>query len=203
MSTYRSSTTQLSPMLADTIGTLEGQQDALLAATCPLSSATADYLNTAIAIPEVETRLHLASLVSTSLTGLGYALERVDGSRTTAFEARPANQPDRAHEVLLVVLDDDGRFETDHLGLADGTCNDIQRGFINAMEVQGALFEEDVNVQHHDPRGGSPITIARRRDSENLARGAALEGDSRGSFTKTLYPAPIATTGRVTEGGRR
>jgi len=203
MSTYRSSTIRLTPSLDSTIGTLEGQQDALLAASCPLSAAAAEHLGAAIATPEVETRLRFADLTGDALGSLGYAFERVDGLRTTAFEARPANQPDRAHEVLLVVLDDDGKWETDHVGLVGETCNTIQRELVDEMELRGGSFDEDVNVQHHDPRGGSPVAIARAHDRTSLARGAVLAGDAGGSFTKSLYATTRATKDRALEGGRR
>ena len=160
-------------------------------------------MSTAIGIPEIETRLHFASLTSDTLTSLGYAFERVDGISTTAFAAYPANQPDRAHEVLLVTMTDDQKFETDHLGLTDGACNDVQLEFIEAMKQRGVLFADEVNVQHHDPHGGTPAAIARRHDATSLARGAVLAADSNGGFTKTLYTAPSAAKSRAVEGGQR
>lgn len=202
MSTYRSSTTRLTPSQETTIGTFEAQQDALLAASCPLSSAAAEHLSTAITTPEVATRLRFADLTGNALGSLGYAFERVDGLRTTAFEARPANQPDRAHEVVLVVLDDDRKWETDHVGLVGDSCNTIQRELVDEMEAQGVTFDEEVNVQHHDPRGGSPVAIARAHDRTSLARGAVLAGDAKGSFTKSLYTTTRATKDRAREGGR-
>jgi len=203
MSTYRSSSARLTTTIAGAVGTLEGQQDALLAASCPLSSAAADHLATAIVLPEVETRLRFADLTSNALDRLGYAFERVDGLRTTAFEARPVNQPDRAHEVLLVVLDDDGKWETDHVGLVGDTCNRVQRELVNGLEDQGVAFDEEINVQHHDPRGGTPVAIARTHDRTSLARGAVLAGDARAGHTTSLY-APVANTkDRARQGGRR
>lgn len=203
MSTYRSSTIRLTPSMDNTIGTLEGQQDTLLSASCPLSSVTADHLSTAINTPEVETRLRFADLTGNALGRLGYAFERVDGLHTTAFEARPANQPDRAHEVLLVVLDDHGKWETDHVGLFGDSCNTIQRELVDEMEARGGTFDEEVNVQHHDPRGGSPVAIARAHDRTSLARGAVLAGDAGGGFIKSLHSTTHASKDRALEGGRR
>ncbi len=73
----------------------------------------------------------------------------------------------------------------------------------SAGRMYGGSFDEDVNVQHHDPRGGSPVVIARAYDRTSLARGAVLAGDAGGSFTKSLYTTTRAKKDRALEGGRR
>lgn len=151
----------------------------------------------ALDLASMERRAVATASVS-ALTDLGYSVQTAEGRQTSAVEAR------RGHEAFLVVVGDQGRIETDHVGLADSSCNDRQRDFVEAMERRGVLFDEDVTVQHHDPRGGSPVDNAARAGGISLAEGAVIDGDSRpSSFTKTLYETSTASTGRFSEGGRR
>ncbi|MDQ0733499.1 hypothetical protein [Arthrobacter sp. B1I2] len=143
-------------------------------------------------------RLAIADVSSDVLATLGYALQRVDGQRTSAIEAR------RGHETLLVAVEDQGRITTDHAGLADNTCSSRQNDYVEAMRQRGVLFDDEITVQHHDPRGGSPIANAARHGGPSLAAGAVIEGDGRnGSLTTSLSKRGKRNSQRLTEGGIR
>jgi hypothetical protein len=143
-------------------------------------------------------RRALATASVSALTDLGYSVQTAEGQQTSAVEAR------RGHETFLVVVGDQGRIETDHVGLADDSCNDRQRDFVEAMGRRGVMFDENVTVQHHDPRGGSPVANAARAGGTSLAEGAVIDGDSRPSaFTTTLYQTKATSSTRVAEGGQR
>ena len=143
-------------------------------------------------------RRAVATASASALTDLGYSVQTAEGRQTSAVEAR------RGHETFLVVVGDQGRIDTDHVGLADGSCNDRQRDFVEAMGRCGVLFDENVAVQHYDPRGGSPVANAARAGGTSLAEGAVIDGDSRpSSFTTTLYETNAASSRRITEGGQR
>jgi len=175
---------------ADTVGAM----DAARAGDIPLPAVLNEI---AIDLAAME-RHAVADASASALADLGYAVQRADGGRTSAVEAR------RGHETFLVVVGEQGRIETDHVGLADDSCNDRQRDFVEAMERRGVLFGDEVTVQHHDPRGGSPVAQAVRAGGRSLAEGAVIDGDSRpSSFTTTLYDPGSAATERVAEGGVR
>ena len=159
-------------------------------------STALDQVAQALAAQE---RLVVADVTLAALTDLGYSVQRVDGARTSAIEAR------RGHETFLVVSEDQGKVTTDHAGLADDSCNDRQREFVEAMKRRGVLFEDEITVQHHDPRGGSPIANAARAGGSNLAEGAVLDGDSRpASLVASLLPTDTsANHGYLKEGGVR
>lgn len=203
MSTYRSATARFSPSLASLIGNLEGQQDALLAASCPVNPEVASHLATRIAIPEVGTRLQFADVAGQALSNLGYVFERADVKGATAFVASPANQPARAHEKLAFAIDAQGRFEMDHVGLGDGSCETAQRELVDAMEAAGLLFGEEVVEQHSDPRGGTLIANADKTGGGSLAERIATYIESRSvSYTTTLFDSTSSRAGQVAEGGR-
>lgn len=154
-------------------------------------------LTTVAADLAVLERLATTDASAVALTDLGYTVDRVDGISTSAIEAR------RGHETFLVVVRDQGRIETDHLGLADDSCIDRQQDFVDAMGHLGILFDEEVVVQHHDPRGGSPVAHAERAGGRSLAEGAVLDGDARpSSFTTSLLDAHPSVR-RQAEGGLR
>lgn len=204
MSTYRSATAELSPTLAGFIGDLESRQDALLADSCPVDPAVARHLSASIAVPEVGTRLQFAALAGQALGDLGYVFERADVKGATAFVASPANQPARAHEKLAFAIDAQGRFEMDHLGLGDGSCETAQRELVDAMESAGLLFGDEVTEHHGDPRGGTLIANADKADGGSLAARIASYVESRAaSHTTTLFDPAPSRTGRVAEGDRR
>lgn len=142
-------------------------------------------------------RRAVATASASALADLGYSVQTAEGRQTSAVEAR------RGHETFLVVVGDQGQIDTDHVGLADDSCNDRQRDFVDAMGRRGVLFDENAAVQHHDPRGGSPVANAARAGGTSLAEGAVIDGDSRpSSFTTTLYATSAAPRTRVTEGGQ-
>ena len=143
-------------------------------------------------------RLAMADTSITALGSLGYSVQRVDGKRTSAIEAR------RGHETFLVVVEEQGKVTTDHAGLADDSCNDQQRGFVEAMHLRGVLFDDQISVQHHDPRGGSPIANAARAGGPSLAHGAVLDGDARTtSLVTELLLTGTVKRQRLSEGGAK
>lgn len=171
-----------------------GMLDAARSGDVALPAALRDV---AIDLAVLERRAVAEASVS-ALTHLGYAVQRADGAHTSAVEAR------RGHETLLVRIGDQGRIETDHILLGDETCNDRQSDFVEAMRERGVLFDEEVTVQHHDPRGGSLVADAARAGGGSLAVGAVLDGDARPSaFTTTLSETRTAAPMRVTDGGAR
>jgi len=155
-----------------------------------------DHVARALAAQE---RLVVADASISALTALGYSVQRVDGTRTSAIEAR------RGHETFLVVSEDQGKVTTDHAGLADDSCNDRQREYVDAMRQRGVLLDDEITVQHHDPRGGSPIANAARAGGSSLAEGAVLDGDARpASLVASLLPATTAAKRqRISAGGVR
>lgn len=134
-------------------------------------------------------RLAVTDLSGAALAELGYTVQRVDGDHTSAVEAR------KGHETMLVVVGDQGRIESDHVGLAGEECNDRQREFVDQMNRRGVHFDEGVTVQHHDPRGGSAVAAAARAGSTSLAAGAVQTHDARPSsfVTSLLEPATPVT----------
>lgn len=143
-------------------------------------------------------RLAIADVSTDVLGNLGYALQRVDGERTSAIEAR------RGHETLLVAVEDQGWITTDHAGLADDTCSSRQSEYVEAMRLRGVLFDHEITVQHHDPRGGSPIANAARAGGPSLAAGAVIEGDARDrALTTSLLSQSERKAQRLTERGIR
>jgi hypothetical protein len=143
-------------------------------------------------------RLAMADISREVLAEQGCSTVRVDGGRTSAIQAS------RGHETFLVVIEDQGSITMDHAGLADATCNDRQRDFVEAMSKRGVAFGDEVMVQHHDPRGGSPIVNASRAGGTSLAHGAVLDGDARpASLVGTLLTPAASTRRRVSEGGAK
>jgi hypothetical protein len=143
-------------------------------------------------------RRAVAAASRSALTHLGYSVQSAEGLNTSAVEAR------RGHETFLVIVGDQGRIETDHVGLSDDSCNNRQSDFVEAMELRGVLFDEEATVQHHDPRGGSPVTNAARAGGASLAEGAVIDGDARpSSFTASLHNTTSVTISRLAEGGQR
>jgi hypothetical protein len=141
-------------------------------------------------------RLIVADSSADVLANLGYDVIRVDGERTSAIEGR------RDHETFLVVIGPQGAVTTDHAGLVDDTCTDRQRDYVEEMERRGVLFDDEIVVQHHDPRGGSPIANSAGADS--LAAGAVALGDrSPASLVGSLLLPPAASGRRLAQGGTR
>ncbi|GHF14653.1 hypothetical protein [Pseudolysinimonas yzui] len=142
-------------------------------------------------------RLAVADTSVPALVGLGYAVTRVDGIRTSAIEAR------RGHETLLVVVGDQGTVATDHLGLVGDACDARQSDFVAAMDTRGVLFDESVRVRHDDPRGGSPVDNAVRSGGASLAEGAVRHGDAKVPELRTrLLPAATRATRLAQRGAR-
>ncbi|MEY9951020.1 hypothetical protein [Leifsonia sp. EB34] len=125
-------------------------------------------------------RFAAADTAAAVLPMLGYAIERADGECTSAFEAR------NGHETMLIMFRDGGAVEMDYLGLIDGSCNDRQAEFVDAMREAGIALDEQANVQHHDPRGGSL--------AQNAARGGGSLAERLVSFgdqsAARLVPQP-------------
>lgn len=144
-----------------------------------------------------EERLLVAEASVDALRELGCAINRVDGERTSAIEAT------RGHETFLVVVQDEGAVVTDHAGLADGSCTDRQRDFVEAMSRRGVLFDDQATVQHHDPRGGAPIANAHRAGGASLAHGAVLHGDGSSGARERAAQRGARRRARVAEGGSR
>ncbi|AOY74411.1 hypothetical protein ARZXY2_4912 (plasmid) [Arthrobacter sp. ZXY-2] len=139
-------------------------------------------------------RLAIADVSSDVLANLGYTVHRVDGQRTSALEAR------RGHETFLVAVEDQGRITTDHAGLVDDSCSHRQSDYVEAMRLRGVLFDDEITVQHHDPRGGSPIANAVRAGGRSLAEGAVTEGDARDrTLTTSLSGQSTRKSPRRTE----
>ncbi|MFF2299779.1 hypothetical protein [Arthrobacter sp. NPDC058127] len=143
-------------------------------------------------------RLALTGMSMAVLADMGVASpERVDGSRTSAIEAGIG------HATILIRVGDQGALETEYIGLADGSCNDIQQEFIERMRNRGALFDEQVNVQHHDPRGGTLAQDAARVGGRSRAAALVVDGDSKPSaLTAALFAPATTTRQRAAEGGR-
>jgi hypothetical protein len=143
-------------------------------------------------------RLALTDISMAVLADMGVASpERVDGRRTSAIEAGVG------HATMLIRVGDQGALETEYIGLADGSCNDIQEEFVERMRTRGALFDEQVNVQHHDPRGGTLAQDAGRVGGPSRAAALVFDGDSKPSaLVATLFAPATPTPQRATEGGR-
>lgn len=174
-------------------GTLPEWESRLPAASAAiLTSARAGEVPIASALRTVAAelasleRFAVADMSNASLLDLGYTVQRVDGQHTSALEAR------KGHETFLVVVGDQGRVETDHLGLMGDECNDRQRDFVDQMGRRGIHFDEGVAVQHHDPRGGSGIAAAVAARATTLAAGAVAVQDARPSAFTTSLLAPAA-----------
>ncbi|CAN5333923.1 hypothetical protein BH11ACT4_BH11ACT4_13080 [soil metagenome] len=137
-------------------------------------------------------RLAVTDLSAASLLDLGYTVQRADGQHTSALEAR------KGHETFLVVVGDQGRIETDHVGLTGDVCNDRQQAFVGQMDRRGVRFDDGVTVQHHDPRGGSAVAVAARAGATNLAEGAVRAQDARPSaFITSLHESGNALAART------
>jgi hypothetical protein len=143
-------------------------------------------------------RLALADISMAVLADMGVASpERVDGSRTSAIEAGIG------HASMLIRVGDQGALETEYIGLADGSCNDIQKEFVERMRNRGALFDEQVNVEHHDPRGGTLAEDAASVGGRSRAAALVVDGDSKpSSLTEALFASTTPTRQRAAEGGR-
>lgn len=121
---------------------------------------------------------------------------RVDGSHTSAIEAGIG------HATMLIRIADQGGIETEYIGLADGSCNDFQQEFAERMRSHGVLFDEQVNVQHHDPRGGTLALDAARVGGPSRAAALVTHGDSKPpTLTTSLLTPTSSTRQRAAEGG--
>jgi hypothetical protein len=143
-------------------------------------------------------RLALTDISMSVLADMGVASpERVDGSRTSAIEAGIG------HATMLIRVGDQGALETEYIGLADGSCNDIQQEFVERMRTRGALFDEQVNVQHHDPRGGTLAQDAASVGGRSRASALVVDGDSKPrALTATLFTTAAPIRQRAAEGDR-
>ncbi|AMM31532.1 hypothetical protein SA2016_0844 [Sinomonas atrocyanea] len=171
--------------------------DAMAAARCgdiPLPAALSAVTGDLGAIE----RLAVTSISMKVLGEMGAPSPmRVDGSRTSAIEAAIG------HATMLIRIADQGAIETEYIGLADGSCNDLQQEFAARMRSHGVLFDEQVNVQHHDPRGGALAQDAARVGGPSRAAALVADGDSKPStFTTSLFAPTSSARQRAAEGGR-
>lgn len=139
-------------------------------------------------------RLTTVETVAAVLPGLGYHVVRSDAQHATAFEAS------KGHETMLVVVTDGAAVQTDHVGLADVTCQVRQNEFVQAMADAGALLSEQAHVEHHDPRGGSLAAAAAREGTASLAQGAAALADRQFSQSAVgqLFESHVTASARPT-----
>lgn len=143
-------------------------------------------------------RLALADISVAVLADMGILFpDRVDGNHTSAIEAGIG------HATMLVRVGDQGAIETEYIGLADGSCNDIQNEFVERMCARGVLFDEQANVQHHDPRGGTLAQQAARAGGASKAAALVVDGDSKPStLTASLFSPTVMPRHRAGEGDR-
>lgn len=143
-------------------------------------------------------RLALTDISMAVLADMGAPFpERVDGSHTSAIEAGIG------HATMLIRVGDQGAIETEYIGLGDGSCNDIQQEFVERMRTRGALFDEQVNMQLHDPRGGTLAQDAASVGGRSRASALVVDGDSKPrTLTAALFTAGTATRQRAAEGDR-
>ena len=162
-----------------------------LAGSIPMVDVLRGAVTTDLAVQE---RRATAGALSTVFSELGGTIERADGEHTTALEVG------LGHDTVLVRVGDQGRVEWDYLML-DGACNDLQDEVIDRVRPY-IEFDEDVDVQHHDPRGGTLAETAGRYGGRRVDALVADGDEHAGSFTTTLLASANARQQGAVEGVR-
>jgi hypothetical protein len=109
---------------------------------------------------------------------LQYSVSVCRGLTTTGIELR------RANELVLLRIRDGGAIESDHAGLADGTCGDRQRELEEAAKRHGIELTGRKQLNHGAFNGGELITAAAARRDPSLARATVTDADQPGGRTR-------------------
>jgi len=99
---------------------------------------------------------------------LGYTVSVCRGPLATGVEMR------RAHEVMLLRVNDGGTVESDQAGLTDGTCADRHHELELAVVRRGITLTGKEKQLHGSAKGGHLLKVASSRRDSSLARAAAL-----------------------------
>jgi hypothetical protein len=130
-------------------------------------------------------------------TELGYTHSAWRGQDATGLELW------RGNELLLLRICDDGTVESDHAGLADGSCGDRQLELETAAARRGLTFSGRKQYNHGAYDGGDLIKAAAARRDSSLARAAVAGHPAQGGgglFT-TAQAEPSHRTRQMRRGG--
>lgn len=130
--------------------------------TQPTIASAAAVLEQAACEIAVAERQVAAKAMEHVLTGQGYTVNLAAGS-VTGIEAS------QGHTKMLVEVRDGGAVISDHVGLADGTCDTRQQRVVDDLEAVGVRVEDTERVDHRDTRGGSLAARAARSTGQNWA----------------------------------
>lgn len=177
-----------------TRGLLAAEESAAESAADPRALASlaqaglADALAAAGAVIADTTRDITAEAFAEAGAELGYAVSVCRGDVATGIELR------REHEIVLLRVEDGGSVESDHAGLADGTCGDRQRELEQAAARRGITLTHRDQEDHGTAAGGKLILAAAARRDPSLARATALDAQQ----PRASVPAP----GRLASAGQ-
>jgi hypothetical protein len=130
---------------------------------------------------------------------LGYSYSEHRGHTVTGIELR------RQHELILILVHDDGTVQSDHAGLTDATCGSRQRELYDGVRRRGITLTDQRESFHGQATGGDLIRSAAVRQGETLAQAAVLdaEGLPRLVVKRRVFEHGRAQTGRRSRVQRR
>lgn len=137
----------------------------------------ADAVSTARSAIAGATRDLTVEAFTAAATELGYTHSAWRGEHATGLELW------RDNELMLLRIRNDGTVESDHAGLADGSCGDRQLELEARVVPRGLEFSDRKQYNHGAYDGGDLIKAAVARGDSSLARAVVADYEQ-------LVPAP-------------
>jgi hypothetical protein len=134
------------------------------ALTMSVRTDLADAVSQANAVVIGATRDLTVQAFTEAATELGYTFSSWRGADVTGLELW------RNNELLLLRVHDGGLVESDHAGLADGSCGDRQRELEAAAARRGITFTGRKQYNHSSYEGGDLIATAATHRESGLAK---------------------------------
>lgn len=159
----------------------------------------------AVAVAEARIARESRDLTADAFAGaaeeLGYVISsRFRGDTASGLELR------RQHELIMLLVHDDGTVESDHAGLSDAVCGSRQVELEAAARRRGITLTNRRELSHMQAGGGDLITLAARRRDPSLARAAVLASEQRAGRTvsrRLFEPGGVREGAREARGLRR
>lgn len=129
----------------------------------------ADAVSTASSAIAGATRDITVEAFAAAATELGYTHSAWRGEHATGLELW------RDNELMLLRIRDDGTVESDHAGLADGSCGDRQLELEARVVPRGLEFSDRKQYNHGAYDGGDLIKAAVARGDSSLARAVVAD----------------------------
>jgi hypothetical protein len=129
----------------------------------------AEAVSTASSAIAGATRDLTVEAFTAAATELGYMHSAWRGEHATGLELW------RDNELMLLRIREDGMVESDHAGLADGSCGDRQLELEARVALRGLEFSDRKQYNHGAYDGGHLINAALARGDSSLARAVVAD----------------------------